>query len=109
MRRQPTRIDRSRALRSEAVVVGLGVVGAAAGAGPFPASAVALDVPSAVGFEVVPVPDAGGEAVAGGDAALVERLVVFDVGGGRCGGARGGVGGVPVAGGDELGEPRGRP
>src|SRR4051812_27193386 len=78
-------------LRSEPVVVGLGVVGAAAGAGPFPASAVALDVPSAVGFEVVPVPDAGGESVAGGDAALVERLVMFDVGGGGGGGAGGGV------------------
>src|SRR3954467_11718152 len=96
-------------LRSEPVVVGLGVVGAAAGAGPFPASTMALDVPAAVGFESVPVPDAGGEPVAGGDAALVEGLVVFDVGGGGCGGAGGGVGGVPVAGGDELGEPRRRP
>src|SRR4051812_4773531 len=69
----------------------------------------ALDVPAAVGFESVPVPDAGGESVAGGDAALVEGLVVVDVGGGGCGGAGGGVGGVPVAGGDELGEPRRRP
>src|SRR3954453_23117547 len=94
-------------LRSEPVVVGLGVVGAAAGAGPFPASAVALDVPAAVGFESVPVPDAGGEPVAGGGAALVERLGVVDVGGGGCGGSGGGVGGVPVAGGDELGESRG--
>src|SRR3954447_20332422 len=57
----------------------------------------------------MPVADAGGEAVAGGDAAVVEGLVVVDVGGGGCGGAGGGVGGVPVAGGDELGEPRGRP
>src|SRR4051812_22241067 len=69
----------------------------------------ALDVPAAVGFESVPVPDAGGESVAGGGAALVEGLVVVDVGGGGCGGAGGGVGGVAVAGGDELGEPRGRP
>src|SRR3954463_9326113 len=96
-------------LRPEPVVVGLGVVGAAAGAGPFPASSVALDGPAAVGFEVVPASDAGGEPVAGGDAALVERLVVVNVGRGRAGGAGGGVGGVPVAGGDELGEPRGRP
>src|SRR4051794_6635353 len=96
-------------LRSETVVVGLGVVGASAGAGPFPASAVGLDGPAAVGFEVVPAADAGGEAVAGGDAAVVEGLVVFDVGGGRAGGPGGGVGGVPVAGGDELGEACGGP
>src|SRR4051795_9363019 len=69
----------------------------------------ALDGPAAGGFESVPVPDAGGESVAGGGAALVEGLVVVDVGGGGCGGPGGGVGGVPVAGGDELGEPRGRP
>src|SRR4051812_5684069 len=96
-------------LRAEPVVVGLGVVGAPAGAGPFPASTMALDVPAAVGFESVPVPDAVGESVAGGDAALVEGLVVVDVGGGGCGGAGGGVGGVPVAGADELGESCGWP
>src|SRR3954447_15561940 len=96
-------------LRSEPVVVGLGVVGAAAGAGPFPASTMALDGPAAVGFESVPVPDAGGESVAGGGAALVEGLVVVDVGGGGGGGAGGGVGGVPITGGDELGQPPRRP
>src|SRR4051812_41563270 len=65
----------------------------------------ALDCPAAVGFEVVPAADVGGEAVAGGDAAFAVRGDVFDVGGGCSGGSGGGVGGVPVAGGDELGQP----
>src|SRR3954451_17306735 len=65
-----------------------------------------FDFPAAVGFEVVPAADVGGEVDADAAAAFAVWGDVFDVGGGGCGGSGGGVGGVPVAHGDELGQPR---
>src|SRR3954465_15729449 len=65
----------------------------------------ALDFPAAVGFEVVPAADVGGEVDADAAAAFAVWGDVFDVGGGGCAGSGGGVGGVPVAHGDELGQP----
>src|SRR5947209_8746009 len=67
----------------------------------------ALDFPSAVGFELVPLADVVGEVVLDGLTALACWLDVFGVSGRGCGGSGGGVGGVAVADGDELGEPGG--
>src|SRR3954447_22756788 len=106
-RSRARRLSSGRALRPESVVVGLGEVVAAGGAGPSPAAAFAVHGPAGVGFEQVPAAGGGGQVVfcAGSAVALGGRVV--EVGGGGAGGSGGRGAGVAVAERDELGE-RGR-
>src|SRR4051794_16591289 len=89
---------------TQPVVVGLGEVAAAGGAGPAPSAAVAVHGPAGVGFEEVPAAGGGVQVVSGAGSAVALADHVVEVGGGGAGGAGGRGAGVAVAQRDELGE-----
>src|SRR3954469_20918443 len=103
-RSRARRLSSGRALRPESVVVGLGEVVAAGGAGPSPAAAFAVHGPAGVGFQQVPAAGGGVQVVFGAGSAVAVADHVVEVGGGGAGGSGGRGGGVAVAQRDELGE-----